>query len=95
MLVEVGEGEQKKIFRIAADQAGSNLPVISAHQSGPCCGPAGVRHKQSSLLLANKSGNKMCQQDKPPPRGSSAVPIRSEVKRLRVAVESLWLRKGE
>lgn len=29
------------------------------------------------------------------PAGSSAEPIRNEVKRLRVVVDSLWLRKGD
>lgn len=66
------------------------------HSSDRACrGPARIGHKQSSLLHANKSGNKMCQQDKTSPGGSSAVPIRREVKRLRVAVENPWLRKGE
>lgn len=53
--------KQKKVFCTVADQAGSNLSVIVAHQTGPCGGPAGVRHKQSSLLHANKNRNKMCQ----------------------------------
>lgn len=54
----------EKVFGTVAGQAESNRLVILAHQAGPHCGPAGIRHKQSSLLRANKSGNKMCQQDK-------------------------------
>ena len=67
VLAEVREGWHKESFVQVADQAGSNLLAISVHQAGPRWGPAGIRHKQSSLPHANKSGNKMCQRDKPPP----------------------------
>lgn len=67
VLAEVGEGWCKESFGRVADQAGSNFQAILVRQAGPCRGPAGIRHKQSSLPHANKSGNKMCQRDKPPP----------------------------
>lgn len=85
VLVVVEEGQHKILGTVSA-QAGSDLPATSAHHTGYCCGPAGIRHKQTSLPLDNRSGNKMCQQDKTSPEASSAVPIRSEVRRLRVVV---------